>query len=140
MLDKKQRVLDKLQKLAELLDEIHDNNPDNLFHEDWIEVTDTITRIKRDNEVTPETLKRMNFIWRKNQTIKKWRADNNGEDMSYEQVIDWMIKDIYANHTMGKVEAIKYARENVIPTSGEKMSLIEAKKFVEDIVENGGVS
>jgi hypothetical protein len=135
-MDKKQKVLDKLKKLAELLDEVHDNNPDNLFHEDWIEVTDTITRVKRDNEASSETLKRMNFIWRKNNTIKKYRANNDGKDMPYEEILDWEIKDIFMNHQMGKVGAIRFARENVVPSNGEKMSLIEAKKYVEDLVEN----
>lgn len=134
-MDKKQKVLDKLKKLADLLDEVHDNDPDNLFHEDWIEVTDTMSKIKQNDEATPETLKRMNFIWRKNNTIKKHRAENDGSNMSYEETLDWMLKDIYLNHPSGKIGAIKYARENLIPSSGEKMSLIEAKTYVDNLVD-----
>ena len=134
-MDKKQKVLDKLEKLIELLNEVHDNDPDNLFHEDWIEVTDTMSKIKRNDEASQETLRRMNFLWRKNMVVKKYRAENGGKDMSYEEILDWKLKDLFLHHTMGKVEAIKYARENVIPSSGEKMSLIEAKTYVENLVD-----
>ena len=135
MLDKKQKVLDKLEKLAELLDEVHDNNPDTIFHEDWIEVTDTMSKIQRNDEATPETLRRMNFLWRKNQAIKKWKVEHNGEEINYVDIIEWTLKDLILNDKMGKISAIKYARENVIPSSGEKMTLIEAKIFVEKLME-----
>jgi len=135
-MDKKQLVLDKLEKLIELLNEVHDNDPDNLFHEDWIEVNDTISKINRNDEATPETLKRMNFIWRKNQAIKKWKEDHDGEKIDYVGIIDWTLKDIITNESMGKIGAIKYARENIIPSDGAKMSLREAKEYVEKILDN----
>lgn len=133
-MDKKQKVLDKLKKLTELLDEVHDDDPNNLFHEDWIEVTNTISKINRNDEASPEILKRMNFIWRKNNAIKKWRAEHEGVDFKYEEIIDWMLRDIITHQ--GKISAIKYARENIIPSNGAQLTLIEAKEFIEKLINN----
>jgi len=136
--DKKQIVLDKLSTLTKLLQDVHQNDTDNLFHEDWIEVTDTITKIERSGEAKKETLERMNIIWRKNQMIKKYGENHNGKKAPYKDVIEWEVIAIVKNN--GKITAIKFVRENLLGPNGEVMSLAEAKQFTEEVMIKNHIS
>ena len=135
--DKKQVVLDKLNTLTKLLEEVHQGDTDNLFHEDWIEVADTITKIERSGEAKKETLDRMNILWRKNQMVKKYKDEHAGEKVSFKDMIEWKTIDIVKND--GKIPAIKYVRENLLGQKGEIMSLVEAKQFVEEVILRKGL-
>jgi ribosomal protein L7/L12 len=129
--DKKQVVLDKLDKLTKLLEEVNEGDTDNLFHPDWIEVTDTIANINRTGEVKSETLDRMNVIWRKNQLIKKHNAENPGEKLPHEELLR---AEVVGMLKVGKkIPAIKFIRENLIGPNGEIMSLVDAKEYVDKI-------
>ena len=135
--DKKQVVLDKLSILTKLLEDVHQGDTDNLFHEDWIEVADTITKIERSGEAKKETLDRMNILWRKNQMVKKYKDEHNGEKVPFKDVMEWKVIDIVKNE--GKIPAIKYARENLLGQKGEIMSLVEAKQFVDEAMLKKGL-
>jgi ribosomal protein L7/L12 len=136
--DKKQIVLDKLNTLTELLQDVHQGDTDNLFHEDWIEVTDTIAKIERSGEAKKETLDRMNIIWRKNQMIKKYGENHNGKKAPYKDVIEWQVIAIVKNS--GKITAIKFVRENLLGPNGEVMSLAEAKQFTDEVMIKNHIS
>ena len=133
-----QIVLDKLSKVVTLLEEVHEGDENNLFHEDWIEVTDTITKIERSGEAKKETLERMNIIWRKNQMIKKYGENHNGKKAPYKDVIEWEVIAIVKNN--GKITAIKFVRENLLGPNGEVMSLAEAKQFTEEVMIKNHIS
>jgi len=134
--DKKQIILDKLSKLITLLEEVHEGDENNLFHEDWIEVTDTISKIDRSSEASKETLDRMNIVWRKNQAVKKFKAENNGE-LPKEDFLD--LEVISMLKVNKKIAAIKFIRENKLTTNGALMSLIEAKDYVDQIETKNGL-
>lgn len=135
--DKKQVVLDKLSKLTKLLEEVYDGDTDNLFHPDWIEVIDTITNINRTGEASKETLDRMNVIWRKNQLIKKHKAENPDEKIPHEELLR---AEVISMLKIGKkIPAIKFIRENLIGPNGEIMPLIDAKEYVDKIASEIGL-
>lgn len=128
-IDKKQIILKRLKELIDLLNDVHDNSTNNLFPEDWIEVMAAISEIENDKGGSPDFLRRMNYLWRKNQTILKWRKDHKGSDMTYDEIVEWNVRDILINKS--KISAIKYVREFHMKDNGEKLSLTEAKHIVD---------
>lgn len=135
--DKKTVVLEKLNKLVKLLEEVNKGDNDNLFHPDWILVTDTITQIERNNEASKETLDRMNRIWRKNQMIKKYKDEHNGELPPEDDAINMEIISLV--NSGKKIAAIKFARENKMSETSGLMSVVEAKEYVDTLIKKNGL-
>ncbi len=135
-------VVQKIEYLIKLLQEVYKDQKQFLFPDNYLEVQDILDKVHNDSKLSKAQLQRMNYIFRKTiaheECLKK-----TGVLMSYDKWITWNVTDILIDDSIKEghfKKAVEFVRRNYLQESGEFYDLIKAKKFVEQINDNGSIT
>lgn len=123
-------VISKVEKLIKMMEDAYKDSEDYLLAPEWIEVNDILMTARKNDRLNPDTLHRLNYIYRKTLAYKD-------KKMSYEDWVRWNILDILAHGKNSRKDAIYYIMGNMLHENGTRYLLSDAEEYVDNINENG---
>lgn len=134
-------VVQQIEYLIELLQKVYKGQKKFLFPDNYLEVQDILDKARNDNKIEKSQLIRMNYIFRKTKAHEEC-IEKHGELMTYDQWVEWNVTDILTDESIknGHLKtAAEFVRRNYLQESGEFYDITKAKKFVEQIRDNGSI-
>jgi len=141
---KKSYLLQKVEYLIEMMEEVHEKDEQekkkNIFPANYLEVQNIKDILEKQTSLPKESLIKLNRYYRE-VAARKDLLENEHRSMSYEEYIEWKVKDILEDDSDENryKSATYFVVEYAVKKSGHPFNLEESVEFVEQIRSKYGI-
>lgn len=132
MSDTKQSIIDKLDRLEEVINKNHENGED-LFPKHWLILLQVKNEVNEsaDGDVPRKSLEKMNKIWKINKSIEKSGSADKFKIEVWEKIDEFCPELLTGKGFNDMPKAIRLFQASFVKDEGNEYSISEAKNLIE---------